>query len=101
MYKIPPQKPEATQLRDAFLRLLRNKRNEAGYFRARTRLAWRKLFGDYIAGETRDFMVRKGRLYVYVNSAPIRDQLNMIRDKIKDRLNEEFGEAYLEEVIVR
>lgn len=101
MYKKPTPKPEPLQLRDAFLALLRTKRNEAGYFRARTRLAWRQLFGDHIAGQTRDFLVRNRRLYVYVNNAPLREQLTMVREKIRQRLNEEFGEDYLEEVRIK
>ncbi len=101
MYKKPIPKPEPKLLKDAFLRLLRNKHNEAGYFRARTRLAWKKLFGEHIDGETRDFLVRKGKLYVYVNNAPLRNQLTMVRESLRERLNEEFGEEYLTEVIIK
>ena len=83
------------------MRLLRTKRNEAGYFKARTRLVWEKFFGKHVAQNTRDFLVRNGKLYIYVTNAPLRNQLSMHREKIKKRLNEEFGEDYLQEVIIK
>ena len=101
MYKKIPQKPEPEQLSTAFLRLLRNQHNEAGYFRARTKLVWEKFFGKHVADHTRDFLVRNRKLYVYVTNAPLRNQLTMVREGIKDRLNEEFGEAYFLEVVVK
>lgn len=101
MYKPRPQKPEPAQLKEAFLRHLRSKHNEAGYFRARTRLVWEKFFGQHTAQHTRNLMVRKRKLYVYVDNAPLRNQLLMIREGIRMRLNEEFGEEFLEEIVVK
>ena len=54
-----------------------------------------------VARQTRELKVRKGKLYVYVNTATMRSQLMMVREGIKQRLNEEIGEAYLNEVIVK
>lgn len=96
---MPSQDP--TPLKDAFLRLLRSKRNEAGYFRARTRLVWEKFFGKHVADHTRDLMVRNRKLFVYVNNAPLRSSLLMHREGIRERLNEEFGEEYLIEVVIK
>ncbi|SEQ33543.1 DUF721 domain-containing protein [Neolewinella agarilytica] len=96
-----PPKNDPTALKDAFMKLLRNKRNEAGYFKARTKLVWEKFFGKHVADNTRDMMVRNRKLYVYVNNAPLRNQLMMVREGIRKRLNEEFGEEYLEEVVIK
>ena len=101
MYKKPTPKPEPKDLKQAFLGLLRNQHNEAGYFKARTKLVWEPFFGKHAADNTRDFLVRKRKLYVYVTNAPLRNQLTMVRDKIRDRLNEEFGEDYLLEVVIK
>jgi len=96
-----PPKNDPTDLKDAFMKLLRNKRNEAGYFKARTKLVWEKFFGKHVADNTRDMMVRNRKLYVYVNNAPLRNQLTMVREGIRKRLNEEFGEEYLIEVVIK
>ncbi|MCP9234482.1 DUF721 domain-containing protein [Lewinella sp. JB7] len=101
MYKTPPKKPEPQELKVAFMRLLRNSHNEAGYFKARTKMVWEKFFGKHVAQHTRDFLVRNRKLYVYVNNAPLRNQLTMVREGIRTRLNEEFGEEYLVEVVVK
>lgn len=100
-YEKKPKKPEPQALKDAFMRLLRTKRNEAGYFKARIKLVWEKFFGKHVAEHTRDFLVRDGKLYVYVTNAPLRNQLMMHREGIKKRLNEEFGEDYLKDVIIK
>jgi hypothetical protein len=100
-YKKTPPKNDPTPLKEAFMRLLRNKRNEPGYFKARTKLVWEKFFGKNVADNTRDLMIRNKKLYVYVNNAPLRNQLMMHREGILKRLNEEFGEDYLEEVVIK
>jgi len=83
------------------MKLLRTKRNEAGYFKARTKMVWEKFFGKHVADNTRDMMVRNRKLYVYVNNAPLRNQLTMVREGIRKRLNDEFGEEYLIEVVIK
>ena len=83
------------------MKLLRTKRNEAGYFKARTKMVWEKFFGKHVANNTRDMMVRNRKLYVYVNNAPLRNQLTMVREGIRKRLNDEFGEEYLIEVVIK
>ncbi|WP_020568797.1 DUF721 domain-containing protein [Neolewinella persica] len=98
--KKPPNN-DPTPLKEAFMKLLRTKRNEAGYFKARTKLVWGKFFGKHVEDNTRDLMVRNRKLYVYVNNAALRNQLFMHREGIKKRLNDEFGEAYLEEVVIK
>lgn len=93
---------ETTTVKDAFLALLRQtKENEAGYFRARTRLIWEDTFGKHVAENTSNLLVRNHKLYVYVTNAPLRAQMMAVREGIKTRLNEEFGEEYLTEVVIR
>lgn len=102
MKKKKYREEETITLRDAFLRLLRStKENEAGYFRARTKMVWEEFFGKHVAENTRDLMVRNRKLYVYVTNAPLRAQMTAVRAGLRDRLNKEFGEEYLEEVIIK
>jgi hypothetical protein len=100
-YQKKKKKPEPQALKAAFMRLLRNKRNEPGYFKARIKLVWEKFFGKHVADNTRDFLVRDGKLFVYITNAPLRNQLMMHREGIRKRLNEEFGEEYLREVVIK
>jgi predicted nucleic acid-binding Zn ribbon protein len=62
---------------------------------------WGKLMGPTIAGYTREIKMRGKKLYLTVDSAPLRQELNMGREKLRDRLNEALGEEYIQEVIIR
>ena len=84
------------------MKMLRStKENEAGYFKARTKLVWEEFFGKHVAENTKNLMVRNRKLYVYVTNAPLRAQMTSVRAGLRDRLNKEFGEDYLEEVIIK
>lgn len=86
-------------LKDAFRQFLVNKNNQDDFFRAQIRVAWPKLFGQNVAQQTRLLEVKKRKLYVYTNTSAVRNQLMMVREGIRKRINEELGEEYLEEVI--
>lgn len=88
-------------LRDAFRQLMMTEQNRDGFLLAQIRVAWPKLFGKNIARHTRELMVRKNKLYIYVNAATVRAQLMMVRQGIKDRLNEELGGDYIHEVMIK
>ncbi|MEM9835491.1 MAG: DUF721 domain-containing protein [Bacteroidota bacterium] len=98
--KKPPRSTERS-LKEAFRQFLVNKDNQDGFFRAQIKHAWPRLFGKNVAKHTRDLMVRKRKLYVYVTAATVRNQLMMVREGIRKRLNEEVGEEYLTEVIIK
>ena len=97
-----PRQQEVLTVKDAFLRMLRaNKENEAGYFRSRIKLVWREFFGVHVDEHTKNLLVRNRKLYVYVTNAPLRAQMLAVREGIRKRLNDEFGEEYLLEVVVK
>lgn len=64
-------------------------------------LAWEKTMGNMVANYTKDIKVRNHKLYVTVDSAPLRQELSYGRDKILTTINRELGENYLKEVIIR
>lgn len=88
-------------LKEAFRQFLVNKNNQDDFFRAQIRVAWPTLFGKNIAQHTRLLEVKNRKLYVYTNTSSVRNQLMMVREGIRKRINEALGEEYLEEVIPR
>ncbi|MEM6397703.1 MAG: DUF721 domain-containing protein [Bacteroidota bacterium] len=88
-------------LKDTFLQHLRNRENEGDYFLARARAYWPNAFGKRVAQQTTELRRRKKTLFVYVNNAALRHELHMLREQIKDRVNEEAGEVWWEEVKVK
>ncbi len=62
--------------------------------------AWPRLFGPSIHRHTTQLRLSGRRLYVQVDSSPLRHELMMGREKIRKMLNEEIGDEFLEEVIL-
>jgi len=62
--------------------------------------AWGRLMGPSISRYTKKISLRKNKLYITIDSAALKNELMYSREKIKKILNEELGEAYIEDVIV-
>ncbi|MEO0340635.1 MAG: DUF721 domain-containing protein [Bacteroidota bacterium] len=68
---------------------------------SRVKSLWLSLMGSAIAGHTTEIKVFRSKLYVSIDSAPLRQELYLGRSKILKMLNEELGEEYLKDVIIR
>jgi predicted nucleic acid-binding Zn ribbon protein len=68
---------------------------------ARIKRIWESKMGKQIAAHTTAIDMRGNTLYLNINSGPLKTELMYLRDKIKDMLNEELGEEYVHEVVVR
>jgi hypothetical protein len=62
---------------------------------------WEDLMGKTIATYTSNISMRKGTLYLTILSAPLKQELAFAKDKIKNLLNEELGEDYVKDVVIR
>ena len=61
--------------------------------------SWEKIMGPAVAHRTTDLQFRDKKLFVYLNSAALREELFASRDRIKDLLNEEAGALIVEEIV--
>jgi predicted nucleic acid-binding Zn ribbon protein len=62
---------------------------------------WEKHMGKMIAKHTKQISIISRKLYVQLDSAPLRQELFYSRDKIIKMLNEEAGEKVIEEIVFR
>ena len=62
---------------------------------------WEKLMGKMIAKHTRHISISSKRLYLQLDSAPLRQELFYSREKLIKMLNEEAGENVIEEIVFR
>ena len=84
------------------LKALADQRQLKGKLRlTKIRSSWSELMGPTISGYTTDINLRKNTLYITLNSAPLKQELSMGKEKIKRLLNETLGEEFLEEVVIR
>ncbi len=63
--------------------------------------SWEGLFGKTISKYTQKMFVSNKKLYLTINSAPLRQELMYSRDKIVERINEAIEEDFVREVVVR
>jgi predicted nucleic acid-binding Zn ribbon protein len=62
---------------------------------------WNREMGIYVTKNTKDIYFKEGILYVKVNSAALKQELFMAREKICKSLNEKIGSDLITEVIIR
>ncbi|MBU2649342.1 MAG: DUF721 domain-containing protein [Bacteroidetes bacterium] len=62
---------------------------------------WEEVAGKLIARHTKNLYVHNRILYVSLDSAALRNELNMLRSKIQRAINKKIGKQVIEEVIFR
>ncbi|MBV6428080.1 MAG: hypothetical protein KIPDCIKN_02605 [Haliscomenobacter sp.] len=95
------KKESERPIKDVLLELMRMYRLKQGNNEWRIKEAWPRLFGEMIHRHTKDLRLSRRTLYVRVDSAPLRQELVMAKEKIRKTLNEELQENFLEEVVIR
>jgi predicted nucleic acid-binding Zn ribbon protein len=63
--------------------------------------SWEKLMGKMIAKHTTQISISNKKLFLQINSAPLKQELFYSREKLMKMLNEEAGETVIEEIIFR
>ena len=61
--------------------------------------SWERVMGKAVALKTQEVYVNKGRLFVRLNSAPLKHELVMAKTRVAELINAEVGEAVISEVI--
>lgn len=60
--------------------------------------SWERMLGKTVARYTKNIYIRNRILFVETSSAMVRNELMMIRDQIKTRLNEEAGKEVIDKI---
>ncbi|ELR69690.1 hypothetical protein C900_04667 [Fulvivirga imtechensis AK7] len=86
-------------LKSAITEMLNTYNLKRKYDAANVIASWEKLMGKTIANRTGKIFVKKQVLFVEIQSAPLKHELNMSKSKILDIFKREFGEGVVDEVI--
>lgn len=62
---------------------------------------WENTMGVTIAKYTSRISVRNNKLFITIDSAPLKQELSFAKEKIKKVMNEELGENFISEVVIR
>ncbi len=60
--------------------------------------SWEKALGKTVARYTKNIYIRNRVLFVETSSAMVRNELMMIREEIRKRLNEEAGREVIDKI---
>lgn len=63
--------------------------------------SWEKVVGKGIASKTNSIYLKKGVLHIHLKSSVVRNELMMIRENLRSRLNETAGEEIVKEIVLR
>ncbi len=65
------------------------------------RQVWKDKMGATINQYTKEMNLRKGKLFITLTSAPLKQELTYEREKIMEMMNAELGGSFVTEVVVR
>ncbi|HCC71168.1 MAG TPA: DUF721 domain-containing protein [Bacteroidales bacterium] len=63
--------------------------------------SWEEIAGMAIAKRTSKVYIKEGKLFIHLNSSVVRNELFMVKESLKQRLNEKAGEELVKEIILR
>jgi len=86
-------------LKEALQEMLKAFRLDEKFKQKQLIISWEKIMGPSVAHRTTQLQFRDKKLFVYLNSASLREELFSERDKIRDLLNEEAGAQVVEEIV--
>nr|WKN37808.1 DUF721 domain-containing protein [Tunicatimonas sp. TK19036] len=95
----PARTSELSTIGEALHQLLDTYQLKAKYEQTQLIQSWERLMGNPIARRTDKLFINNRVLYVKLNSAPLKQELNMSRSKILALFLREFGEMIVEDVV--
>ena len=95
------RKSNEVSLKDALKLMVSNMRIKPGLYQHRIEEIWKKKMGTTIARNTSEIKVRGKKLFLTINSAPLKQELSYSKPKIIEMINAHLGEDYLEDVVIR
>lgn len=66
----------------------------------RIKQGWERIMGKPIARYTSHISLKGGKLYIKIENAPLKQELNYGRDKMRDLLNRELEGEVVKEVVI-
>lgn len=100
-YKPTGRKADDQPLKEVLEKMLEVYKLKGKLNQSRIKSLWEEMMGPSIVKHTTNIKIRRQRLYVDIDSAALRQELSFGRTKILKMMNQELGEQYLEDVIIR
>ncbi|HOU01050.1 MAG: DUF721 domain-containing protein [Bacteroidales bacterium] len=63
--------------------------------------SWEEMVGRAISSRTKKIYIKDQILYVHLSSSVVRNELLMLRNALKDRLNEKAGKEVIKDIVLK
>jgi len=63
--------------------------------------SWEEIVGKAISSRTKNIYIKDQILYVHLSSSVVRNELFMLREALKEKLNEKAGREVVKEIVLR
>jgi hypothetical protein len=63
--------------------------------------SWEEIVGKAISNRTTKIYVKEHILFVHLNSSVVRNELLMLRETLKEKLNEKAGSEVIKDIVLR
>jgi predicted nucleic acid-binding Zn ribbon protein len=63
--------------------------------------SWEEIVGKAISSRTTKIYIKDHVLYVHLNSSVVRNELLMLREALKEKLNQKAGTEVVKEIVLR
>ncbi|MGB3779649.1 MAG: DUF721 domain-containing protein [Tunicatimonas sp.] len=93
------RRAESTTVGEAMRDLLNTYKLTARYEQTQLIQSWERLMGPPVARRTDKLFIKDRKLYVKLNSAPLKQELNLSKSKILALFLREFGEVIVVDVV--
>lgn len=93
------QRNNSQTLTEAINQLLQTHRLKTKLNETKIISEWETLMGKTIAKYTKHLYIKDKKLFLQIESAPLKQELSFAKEKIMEILNNEAGEKIIEEVV--
>jgi predicted nucleic acid-binding Zn ribbon protein len=63
--------------------------------------SWEAMVGKAVSSRTSKIFIKDGILYIHLKSSIVRNELLMIREALRERLNEKVGSEVIKDIILK
>jgi len=63
--------------------------------------SWEEIVGKAISSRTTKIFIKDGTLYVHLNSSVVRNELLMLRETLREKLNKNAGSQVIKDIVLR
>lgn len=99
--KSPKRKFEPQSVGKVLDEIVQSKALKTGITNARINELWYELMGTHMTHYTEKILLKGNTLFVSLNNAALREELNYGKEKIREMMNEQLGGEVLKKIVLR